>query len=119
MQLFFQREHEENSGNSLASSIRGQKVKHGLVVYGMAKFQPLKLTFQGLIFPAKSLVWLVRSRIPLKIQALKFQISGAEVWPFHTPPIHTPPFACSSSTENSEIEEAIQRICQGLFKGGG
>ena len=44
--------------------LRGQKVGHGLVVYGMAKFQALKFAFQGLKFPVKSLVLLVRSRLP-------------------------------------------------------
>ena len=67
---------------------------HGLVVYGMAKFQALKLTFQR--SEIKPLVLLVGSRIPLKFQVLNFQISGAEIWPLHTPPIHTSPFACLS-----------------------
>ena len=40
-----------------------QKVGHGLVVYGIAKFQALKFTFQGLKFPVKSLVFMVRRRI--------------------------------------------------------
>ena len=46
---------------------------HGLVVDGIAKFQALKNLLQGLNFPVKSLVLLVRSlrRIPQKFQALK------------------------------------------------
>ena len=58
------------------------------------KFQALKLTLQGLKFPVKSLVLLVRRRIPQKFQALKFQNSELEIWQIHPPPFHTPPFAC-------------------------
>ena len=64
------------------------------VVDGIAKFQALKFTFQGLKFPVKSLVLLVRRRIPQQFQALKLQNSGPEIWRFHPPPFHTPPFAC-------------------------
>ena len=65
-----------------------------MVVNGIAKFQPLKLTFQGLKSPVKSLFLLVRRRIPQKLQALKFQNSGPEIWRIHQPPFRTPPFAC-------------------------
>ena len=41
------------------SQISRQKVGHGLVVYGMARFQALLFTSHGLKFPAKSLFcWL-------------------------------------------------------------
>ena len=65
-----------------------------MVVDGIAKFQALKFSFQGLKFPVKSLVLLVRRRTPQKFQALKSQISGSEIWRFHPPPFHTPSFAC-------------------------
>ena len=65
-----------------------------MVVDGIAKFQTLKFTFQGLKFPVKSPVLLVRKRIPQEFQALKFQNSGPEIWRIHPPPFHTPPFAC-------------------------
>ena len=42
----------------------------------------------------KSLVLLVRRRIPQKFQALKLQNSGPEIWQIHPPAFHTPPFAC-------------------------
>ena len=61
---------------------------------GIAKFQALKFTSQGLIFPVECLVLLVRGRIPQKFQALKFPNSGPEIWRIHPPPFHTPPFAC-------------------------
>ena len=65
-----------------------------MVVDGIAKFQALKFTFQGLKFPVKSLVWLVRRRIPQEFPALKFGISGPEIWQIHPLPFRTPPFAC-------------------------
>ena len=71
----------------------GQRWGIGSVVYGMAKFQALIFTFQGLKFPVKSLVLLLRIRNPLTFQALKFQNSGPEIWRIHPPPFHTPPFA--------------------------
>ena len=70
------------------------KVGYGIVMDGIAKFQALKFTFQGLKFPVKSLVLLVRRRIPQKFQALRFQNSGPEIWRIHPPPFHTPPLAC-------------------------
>ena len=79
--------------NFVDSSLRGQKVGYGMVVDGIAKFQALKFTFQGLRCPVILLVLLVRRRIPHKFQALKFQNSGPEIWRFHPPPFHTPPFA--------------------------
>ena len=82
--------------------LRGQKVGYGMVADGIAKFQALKFTFQGLKFPVKSLLLLVIRRIPQKFQALKFQNSGPEIWRIHPPPFHiTPPFACLNSEENS------------------
>ena len=51
-----------------------------MVVDGIAKFQALKFIFQGLNFPVKSVVLLVRRRISQKAQALKFQNSGPEIW---------------------------------------
>ena len=68
-----------------------------MVVDGIAKFQALKFTFQGLKFPVKSIVSLVRRRICQKFQALKFQNSGPEIWRIHPPPFHTPPSACRFS----------------------
>ena len=53
---------------------------YGMVVDGIAKFQALKFIFQGLRFPVKSLVLLVRRRFPQKFQALKFHNSGPEMW---------------------------------------
>ena len=47
---------------------------HGLVLYGKAKFQALKLTFQGLKFPVKSLFLLVK-----KQNLSEIAISGAEI----------------------------------------
>ena len=69
---------------------------YGTVVDGIAKFQALNSLsgFQGLKFPPKSLVLLVRRRSPQKFQALKFQNSGPEIWRIHPPPFHTPPVAC-------------------------
>ena len=74
---------------------------YGTVVDGIAKFQALKFTFQGLKFPAKSLVLLVRRRIPQKFQPLKFQTAGPEIWRFHPPPFHIPPFACLLISEEA------------------
>ena len=64
-----------------------QKVGHGLAVHGMAKFQALKFTFQGLKFPVKSLALLVRSKNPLKFQALKFQNSAPEICRIQPPKV--------------------------------
>ena len=75
-----------------------------MVVDGIAKFQAQKFTFQGLKFPVKSLVLLVRRRNPQKFQAQKFQNSGPEIWNFHPPPFHTPPFACLG-------ENCFRRCC--------
>ena len=57
-------------------------------------FRPWNLLFRAWNFQPKSLVLLVRRRIPQKFQALKFQNSGPEIWRIHPPPFHTPPFAC-------------------------
>ena len=59
--------------------IRGQKVGYGMVVDGTAKFQALKLSFQGLKFPVKSLVLLVSRRMSQNFQALKFHNSGTTI----------------------------------------
>ena len=64
-----------------------------MVVDGIAEFQGLNFTFQALKFAVKSLVLLVRRRVPQKFQALRFQNSGPEIWRIHPPPFHTPPFA--------------------------
>ena len=69
------------------------KVGQGMLVDGIAKFQALKFTFQGLTFPVKSLVLRLEGEA-LKFQALKFQNSGPEIWRLHPPPFHTPPFVC-------------------------
>ena len=68
-----------------------QKVGHGLALYGMARFQALKFTFLGLKILANSLVLLVRSRYPLKFEALKFKKSGPEICQIH-PAIPYPTF---------------------------
>ena len=88
----------------LWNSLRRQKVGYGMVVDGIAKFQALKFTFQGLKFPVKSLVLLVRRRIPQKFQALKFQNLGPEIWRIHPPPLHTSPFACLLSRRLTFIQ---------------
>ena len=83
----------------------GKRWLHGMVVDGFAKFQALKFTFQGLKFPVKSLVLLVRKRIPHKFQALKFQNSGPEIWRIHPPPFHATTF-CLPSLDRRRTEQA-------------
>ena len=85
-----------------------------MVVDGTAKFQALKFTFQGLKFPIKSLVLLVRRRIPQKFQALKFQNSGPEIWRFHPLPFHTPHLACLQLGTPLAFSELFRGCHQGF-----
>ena len=102
----------------------GKRWGMGMVVDGIAKFQALKFTFQGLEFPVKSLVLLVRRRIPQKFQALNFQNSGPEIWRIHPPPFHTPPFACldlaqAPKREFQKSADCWHRCWQGAGTGAG
>ena len=88
------------------------------MVDGIAKSQALKFTFQGVKFPVKSLVLLVRRRIPQKFQALKFQISGPEIWRIHPPPFHTPPFACPRSRRRFTDTDTDLQLTRNYFVTG-
>ena len=91
---------------------------YGMVVDGIAKFEALEFTFQGLNFPVKSLVLPGIRRIPQKFQALKFQNSETEIWQIHPPPFHNPPFACLLYCQGFENGVFGKRFCPLPKKGG-
>ena len=70
-------------------NIREQKVGHGLVVYGMAKFQGRQFTFQSLEFPVHFPCFAGSKHKSFEISGLKLQNRGPEIWQIHPPPFHT------------------------------
>ena len=96
---------------------------YGMVVDGIAKFQALEFTFQGLTFLVKSLVLLVRRRIPQKFQALKFRAwdlaNPSTTVPYPTFCLPMSLFKSRSLTigEPGSLDEHIFRSAgRGLFK---
>ena len=92
------------------------KVGHGLVVYRMAKFQPLRFTSQ--LF-SNSQVLLVGNRNPLRYKALKFQNSGPEICLIHPPPLHAPHSSClkqalCASGDVMLASQIAARSCRGV-----